>query len=197
MNIYGIVVTLIENDKVILLSTGYDTSSLGFFEKGASKETCNFLARTILPRVQFGKRQCIDHDNHVAFCMRWSDGLGILMLSDKEYPDRVAFTCVQEVYREFLQQFPLEWQNATADNQIDFTKQIKEKIVKYKNPETVDKLTAVQSKVDQTQEIMRDNVQKLLKNGEDLEGLVAKSEDLSDKSKMFYKSSKKLKFKCC
>ena len=61
----------------------------------------------------------------------------------------------------------------------------------------MDKLTKAIEEVDKTKVVLHESVKKLLERQGDLDDLVAKSKDLSEASKQFYKSSKKMDKKCC
>lgn len=69
-------------------------------------------------------------------------------------------------------------------------------IEKYQKHTNYDGLSKVQSELDELKEIMVQNIETVLKRGEQLDDLVAKSADLSTKSKQFYKASKKVN-SCC
>lgn len=61
----------------------------------------------------------------------------------------------------------------------------------------MDKLTKALEEVDKTKVVLHESVKMLLERQGDLDDLVAKSKDLSEASKQFYKSSKKMDKRCC
>jgi synaptobrevin family protein YKT6 len=67
----------------------------------------------------------------------------------------------------------------------------------YQEPTKVDKLTKALEEVDKTKVVLHESVKMLLERQGDLDDLVAKSKDLSEASKQFYKSSKKMDKRCC
>jgi synaptobrevin len=86
-----------------------------------------------------------------------------------------------------------------------YTRQIAERldrkimavIKEYYLPQNVDNIGSMRSGLDDTKEVMRDNVEKLLARGDQIDDLVERSADLSTKSKTFYKTSKRLNQNCC
>ncbi len=57
-------------------------------------------------------------------------------------------------------------------------------------------MTRIQTDIDETKIILHDAITGILQRGEKLDTLVAKSEDLSTQSKVFYKTARKTN-QCC
>lgn len=55
------------------------------------------------------------------------------------------------------------------------------------DPHQADKLTKIQSDLDETKVVLHRTIESMLERGEKLDTLVGKSEDLSMASQMFYK----------
>lgn len=55
----------------------------------------------------------------------------------------------------------------------------------------------IQGELNDVTNIMKKNLNDLLKREENLEGLISKSEHLSSSSKLFYKKAKESNKKCC
>ena len=60
-----------------------------------------------------------------------------------------------------------------------------------------DNILKLQNELNDVTNIMKKNLQELLKRDEALDGLMAKSKDLSSVSVEFYKKAKKANSKCC
>jgi synaptobrevin homolog YKT6 len=73
---------------------------------------------------------------------------------------------------------------------------MREAIVKYQNPDEVDKMLRVRSALDDTKGVLVQTIEQLLERGEKLDDLLDKTRDLSDSSKRFYKEAKKTN-SCC
>lgn len=69
-------------------------------------------------------------------------------------------------------------------------------LTKYQDPKQADALTKLQTELDETKVILHGTITSLLNRGEKLDDLVAKSDDLSAQSKVFYKTARKTT-QCC
>ena len=68
---------------------------------------------------------------------------------------------------------------------------------KWQDPSEADKLMKIEKELMEVKEIIHKNLADLLKKGEQLDNLMAKSKDLSTVSVDFYKKAKKQNSKCC
>lgn len=66
----------------------------------------------------------------------------------------------------------------------------------YQDPAAADKLMRIQRDLDETKVILHKTIESVLERGQRLDDLVAKSEDLSMASQMFYKQARKTN-SCC
>ncbi|CAE7277587.1 YKT61, partial [Symbiodinium sp. KB8] len=117
-----------------------------------------------------------------------SNGLFGVVLTSASYSKRVAITMIREQLAAFEKEHGTRWKSATEDNSHPLPS-LEEALAKYQKPEEVDKLLRVQRSLDDTKEILVQSIETVLAKGERLEKLVEQSEDLSDQSKMFYKSA--------
>lgn len=69
-------------------------------------------------------------------------------------------------------------------------------LAQYQDPKQADAMTKLQADIDETKIILHSTITALLTRGEKLDDLVAKSEDLSAQSKVFYKTARKTN-QCC
>jgi len=116
-------------------------------------------------------------------------------MADKEYPTRVAFSLITKELETYEQNMGTNWR--TINNDIDSEPQyLKDDIVHYQNPRDADKLTAIQSQLDEVKDVMHTNIEQLMQRGETLDSLMAKSDDLNTASVQFYKQAKKAN-SCC
>ena len=68
---------------------------------------------------------------------------------------------------------------------------------KYKDATKIDALSLATIKVDETKAVLVDNMKVLLERQENIDMMVQKSDDLSAKTKLFYKQSDKMNKSCC
>eukprot|EP00026_Physarum_polycephalum_P018670 Phypoly_transcript_20336.p1 GENE.Phypoly_transcript_20336~~Phypoly_transcript_20336.p1 ORF type:complete len:216 (+),score=13.76 Phypoly_transcript_20336:35-649(+) len=180
-----------------LVASGFEVSSFGMFERGSVKEWAVFFGRTLVQNAQPGSRSTIQHEDYGCHVQVRHDGLSGVFITDKEYVPRSAFVLLGQLLDEFCSRYKGEWE-ALADPktpQVDFPK-IKEMLVKCQSSGEADRVATVMNLIDETTIIMHKNIETALANGQKLESLVDKSEDLSRHSKVFYKQAKKAN-RCC
>lgn len=83
-----------------------------------------------------------------------------------------------------------------ADTNLKYER-IEEFLKNWQNPKEADKIYKIKTDLDEVKDIMHKNMEDLLKRGESLDELMAKSKDLSTMSVEFYKKAKKKNQKCC
>ena len=118
--------------------------------------------------------------------------LGCAIITDKDYPNRVVFTLINDVISTFIEQYPF-WKVYDKHTECDTVEGL---LNKYQEPEKIDPITKINQELAETKEIMVQNIDKVLARGEKIEVLMDKSKDLSNTSKTFYKKSKRLN-RCC
>lgn len=154
-----------------------------------------FLTRTFMKRTQPGQRQSISHEDYVVHCYVRSDGLGGTVVTDSEYPARVAFVLLTQLLDDFTSSVGDAWKSCTAPESIPFPA-LDEYLQKYQDPSSADKITRIQNDLDETTQILHKTIDSVLERGVKLDNLVERSNDLSAQSKMFYKQAKKTN-SCC
>ena len=185
-----------EMESAVYLSSAYDMSSFGFFQKSAAKEFMRFFGRTILSRTTPGKRQSTAHDDYMVHTYLRSSGLGVVLISDAEYPSRVAFSLASQLMERFLEQFAQEtWSHVKADCELPF-EYIKRAIVDFQDPAEADKITKIQKDLDETIDIVHKTIDSVLDRGDKINNLVKQSEDLSAQSKLFFETAASQN-RCC
>lgn len=128
-------------------------------------------------------------------CYVRDDNLSAVLISDQDYPQRVAHTLLSKVLDDFNSAHPSSsWSNA-PEGSLKFDA-LNRYLVKYQNPNEADSLTKMMRDLDETKIILHETISSLLQRGEKLEDLVAKSDDLSAQSKVFFKTARKTN-QCC
>lgn len=114
-----------------------------------------------------------------------------VIIADKEYPVRVAFSLLNKILDEYLAKYPRhEWINASSNAGFEFPV-LDEYLKKYQDPHQADTILKVQQELDETKIVLHKTIESVLARGEKLDSLVDKSEALSSSSRMFYKQAKK------
>lgn len=167
------------NDKHKMEKFCADLSQFYFFQRNTIKEYCIFGMKTLIERMEENSVKISMNGEKdfkvsaVFHILRIRNGFASA-ITDTEYPTRVIFSLLDKIDGQSLE----------------------ECLQTYQNPKKVDKLTKVQSELDEIKVIMIDNIDQVLKRGENLDELIAKSEDLSKEAKIFQKRAKKLNA-CC
>ena len=141
-----------------------------------------------------GQRQSVEKQDYMVHVHTKRADLSGMVVCDREYPQRVAFALLQRVLDQFLSEFPdpkrwlamIEGQQQ-ASAVFPFLRQSMDK---YQNPNEADNLLKIQKELDETTIIMHKTIEDVLRRGEQLDDLAAKSDELSAASKMFYQTAK-------
>jgi len=198
MKLFGIIVYYKSGSgtsEVRVLKGAYELNSFGFFQRATVREFMLFTGKVILERSALTSRSSTKEQDYMCHVYVRADGLSGMVVSDTEYPQRVAHNLLTRVLDEFATKIPASsWPTVTESN-VQFTK-LEEYLQKYQNPKEADAMMRVQEELDETKIVLHNTIQAVLERGEKLDDLVAKSEDLSAQSQMFYTSAKKMN-KCC
>lgn len=154
-----------------------------------------FLSKTFVKRTGPGQRQSITHEAYVIHCYVRSDGLAGAVVTDTEYPARVAFVLLTQLLDDFTNTVGVSWKTVMTPESMSFPP-IEEYLQKYQDPAAADKVTKIQRDLDETTQILHKTIDNVLERGVKLDNLVERSNDLSTQSKMFYKQAKKTN-SCC
>jgi synaptobrevin family protein YKT6 len=184
-------------EKPVEVSSHMDLSSFSFFQRGTVKELITFGCRTVTAQIQKGSRQSVAMEQEVGICHVYvaPNGLAFALLSDKEYPMRVAFSMIAEVARTFTAKQGDAWAAKTDDCQMDFAEG-DEMLTRFQNPAEADKIMKIEKDLEEVKGIVVKSMDDILKRGENIESLMNKSADLSQTSVQFYRTAKKNN-QCC
>ncbi len=195
MKLLAITVLYKGHAKVVTLSSAYNLSSFGYFQKSSVQEYMKFTSRIVVERCQPSLRATVKEQEYGCHTYVRSDSLSGVVIADHEYPSRVAFTLLNKVLDEFSTENSSGSWPSLAENSVTF-KQLDAYLAKYQDPAQADPMMRLQSDLDETKIIMHNTIDAMLQRGEKLDDLVAKSNDLSLQSKTFYKTAKKTN-SCC
>lgn len=123
------------------------------------------------------------------------DGLAGVLVADKEYPPRVAFSLLGKFMRSMAEEQASAWPNVTEDTNLPINN-FEADFKKYQNPAEADQIMKIQNELDAVRDIMNKNIDEVLRRGETIDSLVLKSEDLSGMSKTFFSTAKRNN-QCC
>jgi len=156
----------------------HDLSFISYFNRNAVHELLNeFVLAAANSLCQDPCRKVFEHVNVILACHRVGEA-AVVLVTDLEYPSRISFELARRVHED------------SSDAHLS---QI---VQQCQDPGTVDALIRVQQQLDETLVVLHENVNKILARGDSIDLLVAKSEHLSQQSKMFYKVARKHN-RCC
>lgn len=179
------------------LAASRDLSQFSFFERSSVSQFMTFFSETVSQRTPAGQRQSIEEGNYVGHTYTRLEGLSCVVITDKEYPVRPAYTLINKILDEYLSAHPpKQWEHATETTAALAYPQLDDYIKKYQDPTQADSIMRVQQELDDTKIVLHKTIESVLQRGEKLDTLVDKSEALSLSSRMFYKQAKKTN-SCC
>ena len=198
MRIISIHVFSLYKTKPIILSSAFSVSFVSIFQRGTLKDFLNFHSRLVIERVEKDTHAQVQLEKGVCFAVANDDKIGVTMICDEEYPKRVAIDFLLKVhdnFKIFLTQRNINLNTIEKDTDLKFD-YINTEIEEWQDPSKKDNIMKLQSELNDVQDIMRQNLSELLKREENLENLMAKSQDLCAASVNFYKQAKKTN-SCC
>ncbi len=134
------------------------------------KEALNFFVVTVVERTLPGQRATIQQDNYTGHIYVRQDGLAATIITDAEYPPRVAFSILAKVMDEFGEK-PFKNQ-ITQNNTSELWPELKDHLNKAQDPQSSDPFMKVQRELDETKVILHKTMDSLLQRGEKLDDLV-------------------------
>ena len=198
MKILSIHIFSLYQSKPIILSSAFALSFVSIFQRGTLKDFLNFHSRLVIERVAQDTHAQVQLEKGICYAIANSDKIGVTMICDDEYPKRVAIDFLLKVHNDFkafIAEKRLDLNIYTNDTDVKY-ENIATEIEEWQDPSKKDNLMKLQNELNDVTDIMRQNLNELLKREENLEALMQKSNDLSATSVNFYKQAKKTN-SCC
>lgn len=178
----------------ILLQTT-DVSDLSWLQRGTARQVLTALTRIFAERCNPADRLAVIEEGHVIHVHRNSTGLVAVVITDEEYPTRVAFHLTKKLIDATENKYANGAWGQLGEGQAKVS-ELNDAIVSYQDPKQVDQITKIQGELDDTMDLMRENLDKIIDRGVKLDELLDRSNDLSSNSKMFYKTARQHN-RCC
>ena len=198
MKILSIHIFSLYQSKPIILSSAFSLSFISIFQRGTLKDFLNFHSRLVIERVSQDTHAQVQLEKGICYAIANSDKIGVTMICDEEYPKRVAIDFLLKIHNDFktfVAEKKLDLNLYSSDTDVKY-EHIATEIEEWQDPSKKDNLMKLQSELNDVTDIMRQNLNELLKREENLEKLMEKSNDLSATSVSFYKQAKKTN-SCC
>ncbi|GAB7322644.1 hypothetical protein MBLNU13_g03551t2 [Cladosporium sp. NU13] len=170
------------------------------FTRGSVREIGREINRTVAEATRPGTRQSKPEDQFTIHIYARSEGCAGIIVADQNYDKLVAHQLLSKILDEFTSKFPKSsWSNkaglkAYQDGQTEG--HLGWYIKEFQDPNNGDSIMKIQRELNETKETLQKAIQSTLERGEKLDNLVAKSDNLSASSKMFYTQAKKQN-SCC
>ncbi|KAJ2982534.1 hypothetical protein NQ176_g1330 [Zarea fungicola] len=164
------------------------------FTRNNYGEFMTLFAKTVAERTQPGQRQDVEEQDYTFHAYSRTEGICGVIISDHQYPTRVAHKVLSKVVDEFLVKNPRPSWSAGQPTLV--MPELKDYLAKYQDPQQADSLMKIQEELDETKVVLHKTIESVLQRGEKIDDLVAKSDGLSAQSKMFYQQAKKQN-SCC
>merc|ERR1712146_568469 len=124
-------------------------------------------------------------------------GVTAVCFADEEYPQRVAFAYLSKLTDSFVEATGGKPITSNEDNSVPSYQAIHQKLLtQFQDPNQADQLTKIMHELEQTKLVLHETIEAALERGQKIDDLITKSNDLSDSSKMFYKTARKQN-QCC
>jgi len=179
----------------ILLSSTFELSSFGYFQRSSVQEVALFVTREVISRSAKGERQSVQHKEYFCHAQVTSNEIACAVITDGEYPGRVAFGLISQILDEFVKTYGTDVSQWTQDKNLALPVAA-DLLTKYQDPSEADSMLKIQKDLEDTKGILVKSIDQLLERGAKLEDLADKSQDLSFQSKAFLKQSQKMN-SCC
>ena len=198
MKILSIHIFSLYQSKPIILSSAFALSFISIFQRGTLKEFLNFHSRLVIERIAQDTYSQIQLQKGICYAISNSDKIGVTMVCDEEYPKRVAIDFLFKIienFKNFIIENKIDLNTYIVDTDVKYNN-IKNEIEEWQDPTKKDNLMKLQDELNECVDIMRQNLNELIKREESLDSLIIKSQDLTESSKNFYKYAKKTN-RCC
>ncbi|GIX74145.1 synaptobrevin homolog YKT6 [Caerostris extrusa] len=110
VKLYHLAVLYKQQSKAVSLCSANDLSSFGFFQRSSVKEFMNFSSQILTERCSPAAKISVKEQAYMCHVYVRADNLAAAVISDQEYPQRVAHTLLIKVLEEFSNKFsPSSW----------------------------------------------------------------------------------------
>merc|ERR1719361_404108 len=160
------------NQNPIKLATVENLADFGFFQRSTVREHLQFAARTFAKRTKEGQRQTVFLEE-IPYCCHIHhrfNGLVCVSITDSEYPERVIFSYMQTVLKNFKQECP-HFKSFHTDQDLAISS-LEEDFTRFQNPEDADSIMQIQNNLDTVKDVMHKNIEEVLERGENLDRLM-------------------------
>lgn len=180
----------------LIIAMEQDLSQFSMFTRSSVRQVMTFFTRQVAKRTPLGDKLAVEENDYICYSKMYSNGMCVCVITDKEYPGRVAFTLASLVMKSFGEEHDVdEYSIIEKDSNLSlgFMKQY---LREYQNPEAADQFMKIEKDLDDVKDVLHNTLDDLLQRGENINTLIEKSDDLSATSKTFLFKAQKQNA-CC
>lgn len=154
----------LSEDSQLTLTVSLSLLPASYFTKSSVLEHLTFGARTVIQRTAAGTRQSVNLTekaaNHVVHTYVRNDGLSGVIVTQKDYSERVAYSLLNKTMSDWdAVNLDSSWKKSSSDAQKDQAPDtMKKDILLYQKPAEADKLLQIQKHLISIKEIMHKNI---------------------------------------
>lgn len=167
-------------------------NDFNFWERPKVNEFIDMASHYITAKCDCTSYKAINYQGYICHINITSEGLSGVLISDELYPTRVAYECLYNYIKQFLDK-GLPWKSIITDINYNF---LPEYIKTIQQPNNVDKLIKIREELEETREIIISNIDELLNRNDKLNDLEQRTERLLIETKHFKDSTESLN-RCC
>ena len=187
MKLYALYIMTRQGDKATIVDAARDFNDVSFIYRKNAVELCDFYAQSLATSPKEDKFLTAQEKQFLFFSFRKGNACSMLIASD-DYPSRAAFSIIREIMTEYEQcQGKFPGGKCAA---------IQRGIREYQKPANADKLLKIQENLEETRQIMTQNLEAAIGRGETLDELASKSQNISEQSKLFARKARDMN-RCC
>eukprot|EP00435_Cladocopium_sp_Y103_P073122 s1104_g42.t1 len=164
-------------------------------------------AKALLRKLHNMPPRCsVEGAGEFVFHYTMDNGVCYMALFDKSYPKNLAFCFLEDIHQLFQQELQREFGTGSVDYRshietiekpyffIKFDRQITKKNAEYRDPKSSKALSKLNNNLQEVSNIMRQNIDEILKRGENLESVGRKANSIKEESKKFRNMTGQLSF---
>ena len=192
-----------QSEKPIRILQIFNSYNFSIFTRSSVSNLCSSMTRYLVKSSPPGTQKniiCTEQmdysyftNNHKIFINTNEKGISYVLLTTANYPNRLLLSIIMDTEKE-LQKYN-DIINCTHSD-LDIKLHTIEESITKNSLLNNDKISQIQDNLHDTKEIMVENISNILKNGEKLETLIDKSEELENLARNFNRGSAKLN-SCC
>ena len=149
MRILSIHIFSLYKSKPIILSSAFSLAFVSIFQRGTLKDFLNFHSRLVIERVQKDTHAQVQLEKGICYAITNEDKIGLTLISDEEYPKRVAIDFLLKIhdnFKTFLAQQNVNLNSIEKDTDLKFD-YIATEIEAWQDPSKKDNIMKLQNEL--------------------------------------------------